>query len=85
MKTYTLLVTVEVDANAEAEAIELVKHALSQAKKAEVVFVEAEVADVVSDDENDAEDDRADRVMDDWDEAYERAAARYDGSGKDWR
>lgn len=51
---YTILATVEIAADSEHEAYTFLKHALSQAKKAEIVYLDAEVTEkrVDEDDES---------------------------------
>lgn len=41
--TYTVRITVEVSATSEHQAYGFIRHALDQAKKAEIVYLDAEV------------------------------------------
>jgi hypothetical protein len=46
---YTIQASVDVTADSEHEAYETLKHAIAKAKKAEIVYLDAEVTDVRDD------------------------------------
>ena len=92
MPIYTVTITVEVPADKEREAYQIVAHALTRAKLGEIVHIDSEVVASRPYDEEEEDEDTAalSTLIDEVDEAYERAAARArlndfeEMGGKDW-